>query len=448
MTTIKQTKPKLKLFLFLLLFISALTFTLVSCSNPTSVPPKPTPLASIKLNVVKTSLTEATIELTTSNITLPINTIINRDDKLLLSFNLTKKDTTIIDKNLEPNTNYTYKAIVEINGKQLTSANVTAHTTDTTSQNFTFETFEFGDGYETSFFNDVWIFDENNIWAVGFLNARDTVVDGEKIYNTNIIKWNGSKWKLLPYSGTSSGIYGIWAQDSSTIFFADGLVFKYKDGRFIEYDFTHLTFSNNQSVEKLWGSSENNVYGVGRNGIIVHYDGSPSGAGWTKIDFDNKWQFSGITGNPKTGIAYAVALWFNTVLVVKIENGSTEIIYNSDLAFDYRSEDIFYLNDKLYLASSDIWTIDLQTKKIERQFHLSSSWMNAIAASGENDIYFFGNELSLAGGGKMVHFNGKRYKILPLSFRSDIDGGAYAVNNIAAYCGFVNNKAFITIIRR
>ena len=180
---------KQKLFLFFLLFTSALTFTFFSCSNPTQPPPKPTPpVASINLNVVKTSLTEATIDITTSNITLPINTIINRDDKLLLSFNLTQKDTSIIDKNLEPNTDYTYKAIVEINGEQLTSVNVTAHTIDTTNQNFTFETFEFGDGYETSFFNDVWIFDENNIWAVGWVAVTST--SGK----TNIVRWDGTKW--------------------------------------------------------------------------------------------------------------------------------------------------------------------------------------------------------------------------------------------------------------
>ncbi len=39
---------------------------------------------------------------------------------------------------------------------------------DTTSQNFTFETYEFGDGFSSSYFNDVWIFDENNIVGLVF----------------------------------------------------------------------------------------------------------------------------------------------------------------------------------------------------------------------------------------------------------------------------------------
>jgi len=41
MTTIKQTKPKLKLFLFLLLFASALTFTLPSCGDNITGPVQP-----------------------------------------------------------------------------------------------------------------------------------------------------------------------------------------------------------------------------------------------------------------------------------------------------------------------------------------------------------------------------------------------------------------------
>ncbi|MBP9583078.1 MAG: hypothetical protein KBE38_13030, partial [Ignavibacterium sp.] len=31
---------------------------------------------------------------------------------------------------------------------------------DSTTQNFTFETFEFGDGFSSSYFNDVFIFDQ------------------------------------------------------------------------------------------------------------------------------------------------------------------------------------------------------------------------------------------------------------------------------------------------
>ncbi len=64
-----------------------------------------------------------------------------------------------------------------------------------------------------------------------------------------------------------------------------------------------MDFTNTQgAVEKLWGSSESNIWGVGPWGTIVHNDGN----GWAKIDFDRQWYFYNITGNKETGIAYAV----------------------------------------------------------------------------------------------------------------------------------------------
>jgi len=58
---------------------------------------------------------------------------------------------------------------------------------DSTTQNFTFETFEFGSGCASSNFNDVWVFNKNNIWAVGWVDVTST--SGR----TNIVSWDGTK---------------------------------------------------------------------------------------------------------------------------------------------------------------------------------------------------------------------------------------------------------------
>ena len=95
---------------------------------------------------------------------------------------------------------------------------------DTTTQNFTFETYEFGDGGESSLFNDVWIFDENNIWAVGYIGPSDL---GDRC---NILQWDGTKWNIRGRQFDSGGIEGIWALDSSHIYFAVGGLIKYENG--------------------------------------------------------------------------------------------------------------------------------------------------------------------------------------------------------------------------
>ncbi len=197
---------------------------------------------------------------------------------------------------------------------------------DSTTQNFTFETFEFGDGFESSWLNDVWIFDENNIWAVGYLAPSDTTVNGIHITNPNIIRWDGSSWKLQPFSGTSNGMEGIWALDSSHIYFASGGLRKYVNGVYSTIN-TNLGLQNYQGIYKLWGNSENNLWGVGPGGTIVHYDG----VAWSKIDFDEGWYFYDITGNSKTGTAFAVAqgnLRYESI-IVELKNGTADIIFNN-----------------------------------------------------------------------------------------------------------------------
>ena len=317
---------------------------------------------------------------------------------------------------------------------------------DSTTQDFTFETFEFGDGLSTSYLNDVWIFNENNIWAVGDISPEN----GETF--TNILRWNGVKWNHFEREFVSTGFTGIWAIDSNNIYLASGVIRKYENGAIKTIDLTHLTFSNNQSVNKLWGSSENNIYGVGRNGIIVHYDGSPSGAGWTKIDFDTKWRFDAITGSKQTGIAYASATnqSFNTI-IVKLENNTAEIIYNSANTTERLTAfTIQMLTDSLlYLAHSKIWKLNLNTNTTEVLFTMPPTFGILRSSFYSNiDMYFFGDQLP--SGEELVHYNGKRFTIITFDKnRNDlIYGGAYAIKDLAVLTGFSNNKAYLVKVKR
>jgi hypothetical protein len=318
---------------------------------------------------------------------------------------------------------------------------------DTTSQNFTIGTLEFGDGFESSEFNDVWIFDENNIWVVGFLSSKDTIIDGQHVYNTNIIKWNGSKWNVQPYSGTSEGIFGIWASDSMNIYFANGLVVKYENGTYKEFDFSGMDFTGNRRVTKLWGSSNRNVYGVGPWGTVVHYDGTK----WTQIEFDRQWYFYGFTGSKETGTAYAVATNSNfDCIIVQINTSTATIIYNTKNSVEKLTAYGIKLwnNSELILSNNQIWKFSINTKKEELINQLSSGYfLPRIAIAGDNDVYFYGSKFQE--GEKMVHYNGKRFLEFSLPQRNSvIYGGAYAIKDLAIMVSSSDNKAIVTIIRR
>ena len=314
---------------------------------------------------------------------------------------------------------------------------------DSTTQNFTFETFEFGDGFESNELNDVWIFDENNIWAVGYI--RDTTTNNLPV---NIVKWDGNNWAGYGPQFNSSGIYGIWAIDSANIFFAVGAVVQYKSGNFIEFYLGNLGFTQGQGVHKLWGSGENNIWGIGPNSTIVHYDG----VAWSKIAFDEGWRFDAITGSKQTGIAYASATsqQFNTI-IVELKNNSATVIYNSiNDPNSLTSFSIKLLNENiLILGDKEAWTYDLGSKEtiIKYSFPINGDFITLIAIDNSKDIYFFADKYGA--GEILLHYNGKRYTNINYSNRNSvIYGGAFAIKDLAVMTGFSNNKGYLVIVKR
>jgi hypothetical protein len=92
-----------------------------------------------------------------------------------------------------PNTTYKFDAVTYEDGKEVKSNPVTFTTLDTTSHNFTWQTFEFGQ-HSSSVLYDVAIIDENNIWAVGEIYMNDSLGNPDsKIYNA--MHWNGNIWE-------------------------------------------------------------------------------------------------------------------------------------------------------------------------------------------------------------------------------------------------------------
>ena len=147
-----MAKDKIKIF-YALAFIFLLTF--VSCDT-TEVPT----IENLQLKLEDFSCTEAWITLTTANLQLPTTVTLKQNDQVYSTINLVKTDTLIYIDSLLPNRTYQYQA--SNNQYQVSSNELGVTTMDTTNHNFTIEYFEFGEG-SSSYFNDVWIFDENNI---------------------------------------------------------------------------------------------------------------------------------------------------------------------------------------------------------------------------------------------------------------------------------------------
>ncbi|MCF8262698.1 MAG: hypothetical protein K9J12_18110 [Melioribacteraceae bacterium] len=314
---------------------------------------------------------------------------------------------------------------------------------DTTSQNFTFESFEFGDGYSSSYFNDVWVFDENNIWAVGWVRPAPKTGGIH-----NIVRWDGNEWSGLGGQFTSSGLYGIWAEDTSDIFFAAGAVIRYKSGEFTEYNLGHLGFSQGQSVQKLWGSGADNIWGVGPWGTIVHFNGSE----WSKIDYDTSWVFKDIcSGFNDRLFAIAHNLFSSNVIILEFLQNKIDTLY-TDLYTDRINVHWQQISNpvmnKIWLAGNGIWQLDINSGSLSQiytgEYGIA---INVMSDKNANDIYFGGTHIDDEF--YLGHYNGNNFtEILRDAYNHHVPGGISSDAHIAAYGGRRENNGYLILIRR
>ncbi|GAB6283775.1 MAG: hypothetical protein STSR0008_25920 [Ignavibacterium sp.] len=162
-----------KIILILIIFFSFLLL-FFSCDDSTNPPEAD----SINLKLEDVSCTEAWITLTTNNLQLPaeinlLRTDVNGNSVSQISI-LTTQDSLLYIDSLLPNQTYKFQSVIQSINQSSNELNIT--TMDTTSHNFTFETYTFGE-HSNSVLYDVAIIDENNIWAVGENWISDTTTE-------------------------------------------------------------------------------------------------------------------------------------------------------------------------------------------------------------------------------------------------------------------------------
>ncbi|BDQ03915.1 glucosyl transferase [Ignavibacterium sp.] len=284
----KTYMPLLTLIIQLLLFAT-------SCKQTT----EPKLEAELKLELEDVSCTEAWIKLTTTNLQLPATMNLLQDGNLSETISLLSADTLLYVDSLLPNKTYKFQATIQLylpkagiqpfnhsgfpaEGRH-SSNELTVTTMDTTSHDFTWQSWEFGQ-HSSSTLYDVAIIDENNIWAVGEIYMLDSLGNPDpNAYNA--VHWDGTKWELKRiYFYTFCGQQSMGSYPAKSIF-AFG-----PNDIWIGMDGSQVVRWNGQSqsepictpvsINKLWGSSSEDLYAVGNNGNIAHWDGVK----WTKIE--------------------------------------------------------------------------------------------------------------------------------------------------------------------
>jgi len=435
---LKKVKiPKIRGEKIVMLIIIIFTAYLLSCN--TTEPPINGKEITLKLE--DASCTEAWIKLSIDNSQLPIAVTLLQDGKARKTMDLETKDSLLYIDSLLPNTSYMFQSTILSSSHSSNELNVA--TMDTTSHDFTFTTYTFGGQAGTCTLYDVAIIDENNIWAVGEIYLLDSLEQPDP-HAYNAVHWDGNQWEIkrLKYYGSCSAVEypplkAIWAFSNNDMVITNGGSIGWFNGNTVTLD-CGVNPLLTGSINKIWGTDSRDLYVVGNNGNIAHYQNGQ----WSKIEsgtttiINDIW---GIINNQDKTILYCpVSSFFvpGDKKILKITADKVDSVsWNRDIRLysGWTSDEnfLYVCGEGAYVNKFGNWS----------RINLPEVGMNSVRG---NDI----NDISIAGDfGFVAHFNGVNWKTLS-SFNDKGYSEVAVKGNIIAICGNYNGLGLIEIGKR
>ena len=285
---------------------------------------------------------------------------------------------------------------------------------DTTSHNFswTIDTI----GTRNSYLKDVAIINENDIWAVGEIHTDETdrydsLGNWQPPFNA--VHWQGTGWELLRIPAvTSMGTMSrgpmlsvfAFASDKVWIFSQAGS-YAYWNGS--EWKSKYVS-ERVGSITKMWGSSSQDMYFVGTNGNITHYDGQS----WQRLESGTDIDIQDIWGakNPATGEyeIIAVASYKNYgrgMKLLKITGTSVSKLDTAGLHVNESS--VWFIPEKIYyITGNGVFKKNClnDTSSWNKETGHPDIYKDFIRGNAENDVFIVGSF------GLVSHYNGANWK--------------------------------------
>jgi hypothetical protein len=298
------------------------------------------------------------------------------------------------------------------------------------------------------------VIDENNIWAVGEIIVNED--DGTQT-TYNAAHWNGSEWELIFFDttpGINSPPRAIFAFDEENIWMGKGGLPMFFNGDSFHIYIPSIDGNPGQpSITKIWGDSYTNIFFIGDNGSIVHYDGSEFTAmdsgtdvtltAITGTGYDNVWVSGWVNGN---GDYRTVLLHFDGTEWRKVVEMSPPFQVKEDSlsgwirgVFTTNIDSVSVLTSKgLYKCSA---TTMGEGRMISGSSEILTSAMVGIDGTAENDLFIAGYFT------RIIHYNGNtfhEYEEIPyLGTPFSID----VTPNMIVIPGFLSSTAQAYIIR-
>ncbi|RMG23857.1 MAG: hypothetical protein D6732_24355 [Methanobacteriota archaeon] len=322
---------------------------------------------------------------------------------------------------------------------------------DTTGHDFIWELDTLGFYGEL---NDVAALAPDNVWVVGEIRTEEPDTVHNLPYTVyNAAHWDGYEWALnkLPavtYSGSISqmpltSIYAISPEGIWCSAYAGSYV--YWNGQEWASEWVP---EMNGVINAIWGTSSSDVYFVGGNGSIVHYDGSS----FTIMDSPTSQDLNGIVGvvNPE---ANAVRLWAygwtdypHRGLLLEFDENTWNIVWNETQPFyddhNYLEPTVWATNDYVFIYTGGRDDGMIARHKIhdfndyEILYHTINGFIRDIHGNNKNDIFFVGDF------NNVMHYNGSTFHTYP-----ELAGNSrfLAVQQIGDYVFIIHSSSAVVI---
>lgn len=294
---------------------------------------------------------------------------------------------------------------------------------DTTSHNFTWVIDTFG--IYPSYLKDVTIIKEKDIWAVGAIHTEDTdCYDslGNWIDPYNAVHWDGEKWELKRTYPKGNGFNpnrSVFAFASNDVWVGTSAPYHWDGNKWKVYDISGI---HNGYINKIWGTNSSNLYIVGTNGSISHYDGQ----NWQKIESGTEIDLTDIWGSPNGKIIWACGFKDDkgSVLLRNTGSGFEKVLEITSPNIPHPPNQITHIFKSLWTDKTDsvylgaIGRVYIAPKNTNGYARESFWWdydnetgyppsTEAIRGTTGNDIFVAGYTMFIA------HYNGKNWQRYP-----------------------------------
>lgn len=298
--------------------------------------------------------------------------------------------------------------------------------TDTTSHNFVFQQFVFGES-GGSILYDVAIINDTLVYAVGEVYLKDSTGKGDP-QPYNLAKWDGQVWKLhkVPYIYQGQAFYNpiqcIFAFGSDDIWIAGNGVQHWDGARYNEIDLSISLWGQNK-IKKIWGINNSNIYIVGDGGSVAFYNGST----WAKIESGTTLSINDIYGayNSTTRQWEILAVASDDVSKKLMRIQGTSVYPVPDDSLSNSLYGVWFVPcEKYYVVGAGIGfktALDNSPWYVYPSGVVTSYMSGGVRGNNINDVFVAGSFFEI------VHFNGSTWR----NYRDVIPFANGAVGHIA-----------------